>query len=203
MSDDKQDPKTDNKSDNKAGVGKNILEKIMTVIKEDSRALSEAVMDSRGTRIHERQIEVARDSIKQAKRAITDELAKELQSSRKLKIINERVDQQEQRIIDALSQDDEALAFELATEMVELEQDRDTEAAILRSHELHLGHLTRQMEQTERNFEGIGTATGDGANHSGHPKGDRCDHPEFCQGRCQDVVSQAIPGTDSPQATTN
>ncbi|WP_223789104.1 PspA/IM30 family protein [Marinicella meishanensis] len=154
MSDDKQDPNKDNKSegksDNKAGVGKNILEKIMNVIREDSRALSEAVMDSRGTRIHERQIEVAKDSIKQAKRAITDELAKELQSSRKLKIINERVDQQEQRIIDALSQDDEALAFELATEMVELEQDRDTEAAILRSHELHLGHLTRQMEQTER-----------------------------------------------------
>ena len=142
-------------SDDKKSVGKNILEKIITVIRDDSRALSEAVMDSTGSRLYEKQIEVSKENLRQAKSAITDELAKELQSSRKVKILNDRVNQQEQLIIEALSRNDEDLAFNLATEMVELEQDQAAELTILKSHELHLGHLTRRLENAERTLKDL------------------------------------------------
>ncbi len=142
-------------SDNKKSVGKNILEKIITVIRDDSRALSEAVMDSTGYRLYEKQIEVSKENLRQAKSAISDELAKELQSSRKVKILNARVKQQEQLIIEALSRNDEDLAFNLATEVVELEQDQVAEQAILKSHELHLGHLTRRLENAERTLKDL------------------------------------------------
>ncbi len=142
-------------SDDKKSVGKNILEKIITVIRDDSRALSEAVMDSSGSRLYEKQIEVSKENLRQAKSAITDELAKELQSSRKVKILNDRVNQQEQLIIEALSRNDEDLAFNLATEMVELEQDQAAELTILKSHELHLGHLTRRLENAERTLKDL------------------------------------------------
>ncbi len=142
-------------SDDKKSVGKNILEKIITVIRDDSRALSEAVMDSTGNKMYEKQIEVAKENLQAAKRTITDELAKELQSSRKVKLLNDRVMQQEQLIIDALSRNDEKLAFNLATEMVELEQDQAAEQAIFKSHELHLGHLTRRLENAERTLKDL------------------------------------------------
>jgi len=141
--------------DQKKSTGKNILEKIMTVIRHDSRVLSEAVMDSSGTRIHEQQIAVAKENLQQAKSAISAELAVELQCSRKVKLLAEQVEQQERLIIEALHQNDEAKAFELATEMVELERDQAAERAILQSHELHLGHLTRQMELAERELKDL------------------------------------------------
>ena len=142
-------------SDDKKSAGKNMLEKIITMIRDDSRVLADAVMDASGTRLFEKQIEVAKENLSQAKSAISDELAKELQSSRKVKLLAERIDQQEQRIVSALGQNDEDEAFALATKMVELERDQETEAAILKSHELHLGHLTRRMENAERTLKDL------------------------------------------------
>ncbi|MCX7553584.1 PspA/IM30 family protein [Marinicella sp. S1101] len=140
-------------SGDKKRAGMNILDKIIQVIRDDSRALSEAVMDSTGNKIYEKQIEVAKVNLSSAKHAISDALAKESQCSRKVKLMKSQVDEHEQRIIKALSQNDEILAFDLATEMVELEQDLAAEAGILKSHELHLGHLTRQMENAERSLK--------------------------------------------------
>lgn len=133
----------------------NMLSKIVEAIRDDTRALGEAVMDSRGTRIFEKQIELAKVNLKHAKQAITDELDKELRSSRRVKFCQEKIDEQEQLIVDALNEKDESHAFQLATNMVDMERDRDTELAILKSHELHLGHLTRQMENAERSLKDL------------------------------------------------
>ncbi len=142
-------------SDEKKVSSKNMLEKIMTVIKVESRFLSEAIMDSSGTRIFKQEIEEAKANLKLAKSALTSEMANELQSSRRVKILTQKASQQESLIVDALAQNNEKLAFNLATALVDLEQDRDAQLVIQRTHDLHLGHLKRQMELAERSLKDL------------------------------------------------
>ncbi len=142
-------------SDEQNKQGMSVLEKIMQAIRNDSRLLREAVMDASGTRLFEQQIEDAKTALKQAKHTLTAELAKELQCSRTIKILNHQIKEQEHKITDAMAVDDEAQAFELATHVVELEQDLQAQTAVLKSHELHLGHLKRQMEHAERQLKDL------------------------------------------------
>ena len=137
-------------SNDKKEPGQNMLEKIMTAIKVESRFLADAIMDSSGTRSFEQEIEAAKINLQEAKSALTDEMSNELKSSRRVRILVDKIDQQESLIIEALGQGNEKLAFNLATVLVELEQDRDAQLAIQHSHDLHLGHLKRQMEHAER-----------------------------------------------------
>ncbi len=137
------------------GVGMNILGKIMTAIRVESRSLTEAVMDTAASNKFEQQLAAAKSSLQQAKSALTEEMALELQSSRVVKIIEDKINQQELLIVDCLSHADETKAFELATEMVELEQDLIAQNAIQHSHDLHLGHLKRHMEQAERSLKDL------------------------------------------------
>ncbi len=130
--------------------GKSMLEKIMTAIKVESKFLTEVVLDSAGVRKFEQEIEDAKYNLKEAKSALTDEMSNELQTSRRVKILADKINQQESLIVDALSQNNEKLAFNLATVLVELEQDYEGQLAIQQSHDLHLGHLKRQMEHAER-----------------------------------------------------
>ncbi len=142
-------------SDDKEKSSAGILKKIINNIRQESRTLAEAVMDSTGDRIFEHQIADARANVAKAKAGLTDELTKALQHSRKVKILNDRINQQELLIVDAMGEGDETLAFELATVMVELESDRDAQQAICQSHDLHLAHLKRQMEQAERSLKDL------------------------------------------------
>ncbi|HHL32548.1 MAG TPA: PspA/IM30 family protein, partial [Oceanospirillales bacterium] len=65
----------------------NILKKIMTAIRGGTRELGESIVDSQGTRIFEQEIEDAKESLKKAKRDLTQVMAKEMQASRKVDII--------------------------------------------------------------------------------------------------------------------
>lgn len=137
-------------SDDPSKDNKNILAKIMDTIRTESIGLRDAVMESAGFNQFERQIEAAKNNLERAKSALTDEMADELQASRLVKITQDKINQKELLIVDALGQGDEDHAFQLATQMVELEQDLLSQHQIKHSHELHLGHLTRQMENAER-----------------------------------------------------
>ncbi|MGJ8664455.1 MAG: PspA/IM30 family protein, partial [Marinicella sp.] len=145
----------DKKDEDVQSGGMNILEKIIKAIRVESKALSEAVMDSAGSNKFEQQLEDAKSSLQQAKTTLTEEMTKELQSMRLINILEDKINQQELLIVDSLSQGDEDKAFKLATEMVELEQDKEAQSAIQRSHELHLGHLKRQMENAERSLKDL------------------------------------------------
>lgn len=145
----------DSANHEKKAVGMNILGKIMMAIRVESRNLTEAVMDSAASNKFEQQLAVAKTKLQQAKTALTDEMAEELRASRLVKITEDKLKQQELLIVDSLSQGNEEQAFELATEMVELEQDLTAQHSIQHSHGLHLGHLKRQMEQAERLFKDL------------------------------------------------
>lgn len=129
---------------------KSMLAKIMETIRTESISLRDAVMESTGFNQFERQIETAKINLDEAKHTLSEQMANELQTSRLVKILADKVNQQELLIIDALGQGDEDHAFKLATEMVELEQDLLAQQQIKKSHELHLRHLTRQVENAER-----------------------------------------------------
>lgn len=132
-----------------------ILTKIVKAIREDAKILSEAVIDSGGSRGFEKKITKAKEHLQQAKHEISKEMAQELQSSRKFRTISLNIKEKEKYIADAIAQKDEEAALKLADEMIDLEQDKEAESAILHSHQLHLRHLNRQLEDAERTLKDL------------------------------------------------
>jgi|GEM_PF-1612386 len=133
----------------------NVLEKIMTLIRSESQFLRDTVMDGDFSRNLEAELDDATFNLKQAKSVLSEELNNQLQSSRLVKILDDKINQQEQLIINSLSEGDEERAFLLATEVVDLEQDRAAQNALKLSHERQLGYLQAQLENAERSLKDV------------------------------------------------
>jgi len=133
----------------------NVLEKIMTLIRSESQFLRDTVMDGDFSRNLEAELDDATFNLKQAKSVLSEELNNQLQSSRLVKILDDKINQQEQLIINSLSEGDEERAFLLATEVVDLEQDRAAQNALKLSHERQLGYLQAQLENAERSLKDL------------------------------------------------
>lgn len=140
-------------SDDKSKQPVNILQRIMTVIRDESRVLSEAVMDSCGTKRFEDDILVAQKKLQAAKSEITDVMAKELQTARKIDIAKGQIIDMEAEVMAALDANDEELAFVKAQAVVELEKDMLVQKEVQKSYALNLEHLKTMMEQTERELK--------------------------------------------------
>jgi phage shock protein A len=131
----------------------NILKKIMAAIRGGTRELGEAIVDSQGSRIFEQEIEDAKESLKKAKRDLTQVMAKEMQASRKVDIIQGDIDKNEGYVNDALAKDEETLALEIAGKVAELEQDKAMQLEAQQSYAKHIEKLKRLMEKAERQLK--------------------------------------------------
>ena len=131
----------------------NILKKIMTAIRGGTRELGESIVDSQGTRIFEQEIEDAKESLKKAKRDLTQVMAKEMQASRKVDIIQADIDKNESYVSAALAKNEESLALEIAQKVAELEQEKSTQVNAQQSYEKHISKLKGMMEKAERQLK--------------------------------------------------
>lgn len=131
----------------------NILKKIMTAIRGGTRELGEAIVDKQGTRIFEQEIEDAKESLKKAKRDLTEVMAKEMQTSRKIDVIQKDIEKNESYVADALAKGEESLALEIAGKVAELEQERAIQAEAQQSYHKHIENLKRLMEKAERQLK--------------------------------------------------
>jgi len=128
----------------------NILKKIMTAIRGGTRELGESIVDSQGTRIFAQEIEDAKESLKKAKSDLTQVMAKEMQASRKVEILDKEIIKTEGFVADALAKKKEDLALEIAQKVAELEQDRTVQFEAQVSYGKHIEKLKGMMEKAQR-----------------------------------------------------
>ena len=131
----------------------NILKKIMTAIRGGSRELGEAIIDSQGSRIFEQEIEDAKEGLKKAKHDLTQVMAKEMQASRKIDILQKDIEKNESYVNDALEKNEEALALEIAGKVSELEAEKSMQVEAQQSYASHIAKLKGLMEKAERQLK--------------------------------------------------
>ena len=131
----------------------NILKKIMAAIRGGTRELGESIVDSQGTRIFEQEIEDAKESLKKAKYDLTQVMAKEMQASRKVDVLQAEIMKNEGFVSDALAKNEEVLALEIAGKVAELEQDMASQVSARQSYAQHISKLKGMMEKAERQLK--------------------------------------------------
>lgn len=133
--------------------GMNVLKKIMTTIRKESKELTDAVMGSYGTVKIEQDFSSAQFKLNEAKQALTKMMRKQRQSSRIFDIIIDKITQQEGLIEEDLSNGDQAEAMKHALEVVDLEINKDIQIKVITSLTAHVNYLQRQLEQSERELK--------------------------------------------------
>lgn len=131
----------------------NILKKIMVAIRGGTRELGKSIVDLHATRIIEQEIEEAKESLKKAKHDLTQVMAKEIQSSRKIKSIHAEITKNEGFVSDALAKNEESLALEIAGKVAEFELDEAMQVDAQKSYTQLISILKSMMEKAERQLK--------------------------------------------------
>lgn len=100
----------------------NIFRKIITAIRGGTREAGEAIVDANSTRIFEQEIRDSEKHIGIAKRNLTEVMAKQMQGSRELSQLQASIKEHEGYAVQALNQNNETLAMEVAEKISELEK---------------------------------------------------------------------------------
>ncbi len=125
-----------------------ILEKIFTAIRGGAREVGEAIVDKNSVRIFEQEIRDAEDKLNQAKRDLTEVMAKEMQAARKIESLKAEVERHEGFAAQALEKGDESLAMEIAEKIVELQSELDEQERARKSFAAHVERLKGMIKKT-------------------------------------------------------
>ena len=98
-----------------------IFRKIITAVRGGAREAGEAIVDANSTRIFEQEIRDSEKHITIAKRDLTEVMAKQMQAARELNQAQAAIKEHEGYAMQALEQNNEALAIEVAEKIAELE----------------------------------------------------------------------------------
>lgn len=123
-----------------------VLNKIWTALRGGVREMGDAIVDSNGMRIFEQEIVDAKNSIEQAKRNLTEVMARKMQADRKVSTLSEEIRNHEGYASKALDQSDEALALEVAGKIATLESEKSEQEAIV-------ARLIGQVEQLKAHIK--------------------------------------------------
>ncbi|MDQ6976358.1 MAG: PspA/IM30 family protein [Mariprofundaceae bacterium] len=125
-----------------------ILNKIFTAIRGGAREVGEAIVDKNSIRIFEQEINEAGDKLHDAKRNLTEVMAKEMQASRKVTSLTADVQKHEGFAGQALEKGDEELALEIAEKIVEIQVELEDQKKAQASFASHISRLKGMIKQT-------------------------------------------------------
>lgn len=101
-----------------------ILKKLFTAVRGGAREVGESIVDANGIRIFEQEIADAQNALQKAKKSLTEVMAKEMQCKRKISALNDSITEHEEYAGQALSQDNEVLALEIAEKIGDFETEK-------------------------------------------------------------------------------
>jgi len=130
-----------------------ILKKIMTAVRGGAREVGESIVDSQGTRIFEQEINDSEKHLNQAKRDLTDVMARQMQTSREVKRLEDSLSEHEGYALQAMEKGDESLALEIAEKIASLETEKGEQQASLDSYSSHVERLKDLVRKTERHIK--------------------------------------------------
>lgn len=128
----------------------NILKKLMTAIRGGAREIGESVIDSNAMRIYEQEIEDARDHLNVARESLTEVMAREMQSKRSVSSLQEKVAEHEGYAREALQQDNEALALQVAEKIASFEEELKQQQLSQTKYQAQVDKIKGQIRVAEK-----------------------------------------------------
>ena len=128
----------------------NLIKKLLTALRGGVREAGEAVIDANSMRIYEQEIVEAREHIGEAKESLTGVMAKEMQLKREVNASKETITTHEGYARDALKQENEALALEVAGKIAALESELSEQESQLTFFQDQIESLKEQIREGEK-----------------------------------------------------
>lgn len=127
-----------------------ILNKILTAFRGGATEVGQSIVDANSTRIFEQEIRDAEKHLTNAKRELTDVMAKEMQANREVDRLKRSVAEHEGYVTQALDKGNEALAIEIAEKIAQLDQELSEQQTANDSFSSHAVRLKDLVKKTER-----------------------------------------------------
>ena len=127
-----------------------MLKKLFTAVKGGAREAGESIIDANAIRIFEQEIHEGKEAITTAKRNLTEVMAKEMQLTRHVKALEEKITQHEAFASQALDKGDESLALEIAGKIAEFEEEKTAQSPALSQYQQHIASLKQQIKDAEK-----------------------------------------------------
>jgi len=127
-----------------------IFKKIISALRGGASEVGEAIVDSNSTRIFAQEIRDAENHLTKAKRDLTDIMAKQMQAEREVTRVKRNITEHEGYVSQALSQDNEALALEVAEKIAALEIELNEQLQANESYTTSAERLKSLVKTTER-----------------------------------------------------
>lgn len=130
-----------------------ILKKLFTAVRGGAREAGEAIVDANGVRIFEQEIADAQNALQRAKKSLTEVMAKEMQTKRKISAVNDSISEHETYAAQALEKGNEALALEIAEKIAEFETEKAEHEDVLAGFSNHIVALKQQVKEAEKSIK--------------------------------------------------
>ncbi len=133
-----------------------ILNKILTAFRGGATEVGQSIVDANSTRIFEQEIRDAEKHLTNAKRELTDVMAKEMQASREVDRLKRSIAEHEGYVAQALDKGNEALAIEVAEKIAQLEQElseQQTANDTLSAPAVRLKDLVKKTERQLSDYQ--------------------------------------------------
>lgn len=128
----------------------NILKKIFTAFRGGVHQASKGGTEANAIRIFEQELRDAKDALQQAKKSLTEVMAKEMQYNRAIRTIDFEITKHEKYALNALSQDNESLALEIAEKIADLEQEKNLQVDIVQGFKNQILTLKQHIKNNQR-----------------------------------------------------
>lgn len=128
----------------------NMLKKIVTLLRGGAREVGEGMVDNNAIRILEQEIADQENAVIKAKDTLTEVMAGETQTKRKITVLNDKIGTHENYAAEAIAKGDEALALEVAEKIAGFENEAADLNDVLESYRASLQTLNEQIRQAEK-----------------------------------------------------
>jgi len=127
-----------------------ILRKMVTALRGGAREVGEAIVDVNAIRILEQEIVDQETAIAKAKDSLTDVMADQSKTARKISALEDRIAEHEGYATQALDKGDETLAIEVAEKIAEYENEKAELSTVLTSYKNSVETLKSQIRKAEK-----------------------------------------------------
>lgn len=132
-----------------------IFNKLISAVRGGATEVGEAIVDSQAIRILDQELRDAKTALTDAKTNLTSIMAEKMGVERKVKDLNEKIQEHEGYAMQAINKGDESLAMDVATKIADFEQELTIQKGIQDGYESKVMVLKKMIRQTERNIQAM------------------------------------------------
>jgi phage shock protein A len=132
-----------------------IFSKLITLVRGTASDAGEAIIDANATKILDQEIRDANANLKTATSELTNVMAEQIASERKVKSLTASIEEHEGYVISALDAGDEGLALEIAEKIGELEVELNSSKAVFDSQNANVKSLKDAINKAKKSIKAI------------------------------------------------